>query len=76
MYGRSSFSMRLSKAEELHVVGTPNGDGVTDTSSVDTLDIGTVDGPCVSALGVVGLGALGLVVVVAENTSLTNIIST
>lgn len=68
--------MRLSKAEELHVVRTPNGDGVADTRSVDTLDIGTVDSPCVTALGVVGLGALGLIVVVAENASLTDIVST
>ena len=69
----SSLSMRLSKAEELHVVRTPNGHGVADTSSVDTLDIGTVDSPGVSALGVVGLGALGLVVVVAENASLCTV---
>jgi hypothetical protein len=70
VYDSPSLLERLSKAEELHVVGSPNGDGVTNARSVDALDVRAVDSASVSALRVVVLGALGLTVVVAENASL------
>jgi hypothetical protein len=60
-------AMHLSKAEELHVVRTPNRDSVANVLSVDTLDRSAVGSLGVAALGGVGLGALGLVVVVAED---------
>lgn len=58
---------RLSKAKELHIIRAPNGHRVAYILGVDTLHASAVDGPRVPALGVVGLGALRLVVVVAEN---------
>jgi hypothetical protein len=61
-------AMHLSKAEELHIVRTPDRDSVANVLSVDTLDRSAVGGLGVAALGGVGLGALGLVVVVAEDT--------
>jgi hypothetical protein len=68
--GSSSLATVSSKAEELHVVRTPNRHSVSNVLCIDTLDIRTVDSPCVSTLGVVGRCALGLAVVVAENASL------
>lgn len=59
--------MHLSKAEELHVVSTPDRDSVANVLSVDTLDRSAVGGLGVAALGCVGLGALGLIVVVTED---------
>jgi hypothetical protein len=60
---------RSSEAKELHVIRTPDGNSVTNVLCVDALDIGSVDCPGVAALGVVRLCALGLAVVVAEDTS-------
>jgi hypothetical protein len=60
-------AMNLSKAEELHIVRTPDRDSVANVLSVDTLDRSAVGSLGVAALGGVGLGALGLVVVVAED---------
>lgn len=60
----------LGKAEELHVVCAPNRHGVSNILCIDTLDIRTIDSPRVTALGIIGLCALRLVVVVAENASL------
>lgn len=60
----------LSEAEELHVICASDRDSVSNTLGVDTLNIRSVDSPGVSALRVVGLGALGLVVIVAKHTSL------
>ena len=57
----------LGKAEELHVVRAPNRHGVSNILCIDTLDIRTIDSPRVTALGVIGLCALRLVVVVAED---------
>ena len=58
----------LGKAKELHVIGAPDRDGVSNVGGKDTLNIGTPDGLGESALRGVLLDALGLVVVVAENT--------
>ena len=63
----SCLAMHLSKAEELHVVRTPDRDSVANVLSVDTLDRSAVGSLGVAALGSVGLGALGLVVVVAKD---------
>jgi hypothetical protein len=58
-----------SKAKELHVVCASHGYTVTYARRVDALHTRSVDGPCVTALGIVGLGALRLVVVVSKDTS-------
>jgi hypothetical protein len=70
-YGRStSVLTRLSKAEELHVIRSPNRHTMSNVLSIDTLNTRAIDSPCVSTLGVIGLCALWLVVVIAENASL------
>jgi hypothetical protein len=58
-----------SEAKELHVVSTSDGNSVTNILRIDALHIWSVDGPGVATLRIVRLCALGLVVVVSENTS-------
>jgi hypothetical protein len=63
-----SCHVRLSKTKELHVIRAPNGHSVTGAWRVNALHAGSPDGPRVSALGIIGLCALWLVVVVAKDT--------
>lgn len=57
-----------SKSKELHIVCTSNPHGVSNALSIDALNHRSVDGPRIAALRVIGLRALGLVVVVSEYT--------
>jgi hypothetical protein len=60
----------LCETEKLHVISTSNGDSVPNTLGIDALNTRSIDGPRVSTLRIVGLGALWLAVIVTKNTSL------
>ena len=59
----------LSKPEELHVIRTPNRYRMPNALRVDALNTRSIDGPGITALGIIGLCALGLAVIITEDTS-------